>query len=135
MRSTLKRHSERARTYYAQRHNIASRAWHYTKLHKAKIAMWIIGTGMVLTGLLIVWAAALPLPDLNSLSQIRIDQSVKLYDRTGQVLLYDLSNKNIQRTSVTLAQVSPNIQDAIISIEDPNFYTHNGVEVRAILRA
>jgi 1A family penicillin-binding protein len=135
MRSTIKRHTERARTYYAQRHNIASRAWHYAKLHKAKIAMWIVGCGMVFTGLLVVWAAALPLPDLNSLSQIRIDQSVKLYDRTGQVLLYDLSNKNIQRTSVTLDQVSPNIKNAIIAIEDPNFYEHGGVEIRAILRA
>jgi 1A family penicillin-binding protein len=135
MRSTLKRHSERARTLYAKRHTAIGRFWDFISTHKLKIVLWVIGFGFLVTGMFLLWAATLPLPDLNALSQIRVDQSVKLYDRTGQVLLYDLSNKNIQRTSVTLAQVSPNIQDAIISIEDPNFYTHSGVEIRAILRA
>jgi 1A family penicillin-binding protein len=135
MRSTLKRHTERARGYYAQRHNIFSRVWHYINTHKVKILMWCVGLGLMLLGVLLVWAATLPLPDLNSLSQIRVDQSVKLYDRTGQVLLYDLSNQDIQRTSVPISQVSPNIQDAILAIEDPNFYNHGGVEFTAILRA
>jgi 1A family penicillin-binding protein len=110
-------------------------AWRWVKKHKVKTLLYALGVYFVLMGILFLWAATLPLPDLNSLSQIRVDQSVKLYDRTGQVLLYDLSNNNIQRTSVTLDQVSPNITNAIISIEDPNFYTNNGVEFKAILRA
>ncbi|HEY5383209.1 MAG TPA: PBP1A family penicillin-binding protein [Candidatus Paceibacterota bacterium] len=109
--------------------------WLYVKKHKIKTLLYLLGLYFVLMGVLFLWAASLPLPDLNSLSQIRVDQSVKLYDRTGQVLLYDLSNANIKRTSVTLDQVSPNIQDAIIAIEDPNFYTNHGVEFKAILRA
>src|SRR6185312_9230347 len=135
MRSTIKRHADRARGIYTRRHSIIGRIWHYITTHKAKLAMYVVGILLILTGFLILWAATLPLPDLNALSQIRVDQSVKLYDRTGQVLLYDLSNSDIQRTSVSLASVSPNIQDAIISIEDPNFYTHHGVELRAIARA
>lgn len=135
MRSTIKRHSDRARRYYAERHNLFSRVWHYTLTHKLKIIAWAVGVFLLTTGLFLLWAATLPLPDLNALSQIRVDQSVKLYDRTGQVLLYDLSNKNIQRTSIPLSAVSPNIQDAIISIEDPNFFSHKGIELRAILRA
>ena len=110
-------------------------AWRWIKKHKVKTLLYALGLYFVLMGILFLWAATLPLPDLNSLSQIRVDQSVKLYDRTGQVLLYDISNKNIQRTSVTLDQVSPNITNAIISIEDPNFYTNHGVEFKAILRA
>jgi 1A family penicillin-binding protein len=135
MRSTIKRHAARAQQYYAQRHSLLSRAWRYTNTHKLKIIAWAIGIFLLICGAFLLWAASLPLPDLNALSQIRVDQSVKLYDRTGQVLLYDLSNQDIQRTSVPLSAVSPNIQDAIISIEDPNFYTHHGVEIRAILRA
>src|SRR6185437_13704880 len=135
MRSTIKRHSDRARHYYSQRHNIISRAWHYVITNKLRVIAWLVGIFLLITGAFLLWAATLPLPDLNALSQIRVDQSVKLYDRTGQVLLYDLSNSDIQRTSVSLASVSPNIQDAIISIEDPNFYTHHGVELRAIARA
>ncbi len=109
--------------------------WRKIKKHKIKTLLCLLGALFVLIGLFFLWAATLPLPDLSSLSQIRVDQSVKLYDRTGQVLLYDISNKNIQRTSVTLDQVSPNIQNAIISIEDPNFYTNHGVEFKAVLRA
>lgn len=135
MRSTIKRHSDSARRYYAERHNLVSRAWHYATTHKLKILAWALGLSLLLGGALLLWAATLPLPDLNALSQIRVDQSVKLYDRTGQVLLYDLSNKDIQRTSVPLSSVSPNIEDAIISIEDPNFYNHGGVQVTSILRA
>ncbi len=111
------------------------KAWRYVKKHKVKTVLYCLGAYFVLMGVLFLWAASLPLPDLNSLSQIRIDQSVKLYDRTGKTLLYDLSNKNVQRTSITLEQVSPNIQNAIIAIEDPNFYNHHGVEFRAIARA
>lgn len=121
MRQTLKRH--------------ANRALRYATNHKLKMVTWGFGAFLLTSGVFLLWAASLPLPDLNALSQIRVDQSVKLYDRTGQVLLYDLSNKNIQRTSVPLSAVSTNIKDAVISIEDPNFYSHSGVELRAILRA
>src|SRR6266481_3563465 len=121
MRSTLKRHSNRARRYVLT--------------HKLTIVASLVGILLLVGGGSLLWAATLPLPDLNALSQIRVDQSVKLYDRTGQVLLYDLSNKDIQRTSVPLSAVSPNIQNAIISIEDPNYYHHGGVEFTAILRA
>jgi len=116
------------------KHSI-KKLWRWIKKHKVKTLLYALGLYLVLMGILFLWAATLPLPDLNSLSQIRVDQSVKLYDRTGQVLLYDISNKNVQRTSVTLDQVSPNITNAIISIEDPNFYTNHGVEFKAILRA
>ncbi|HEY6018810.1 MAG TPA: PBP1A family penicillin-binding protein, partial [Candidatus Paceibacterota bacterium] len=61
-------------------------------------------------------------------------QSVKLYDRTGTVLLYDLS-QNAQRTIVPLSAISPNIQHATIAIEDPNFYNHGGIVPTAIARA
>ncbi len=111
------------------------KAWRWVKKHKVKTLLYVLGLYFILMGALFLWAASLPLPDLSSLSEIRVDQSVKLYDRTGTVLLYDLSNSNVQRTSVTLDQVSPNITNAIISVEDPNFYTNNGVEFKAILRA
>ncbi len=103
--------------------------------HKAKSLLWALAAYFLLMGVFFVWAATLRLPDLSALSQIKVDQSVKIYDRTGQVLLYDLNNNNIRRTSVPIEQVSPNIQNAIISIEDPNFYQHKGVEFTAIARA
>jgi 1A family penicillin-binding protein len=82
----------------------------------------------------LVWAATLQIPDLNSIATRKIDQSVTLYDRTGEVALYNL-NSNVSRTIVPLAEISPTVQNATIAIEDPNFYGHRGIEIKAIIRA
>lgn len=110
------------------------RAWRYTRRNTLQVVLWGMGAGLVLAGLFLIWAATLQLPDLASLQTRRISQSVKIYDRTGTVLLYDLS-QDAQRTIVPLSAISPNIQHATIAIEDPNFYNHGGVEVTAIIRA
>ena len=81
-----------------------------------------------------LWAGTLQLPDLSTLKDIKTEQSVKLYDRTGETLLFDL-NSNARRTLIPLSAVSPYIQQAIIAIEDPEFYTHKGIKPTAILRA
>ncbi|MDE2071372.1 MAG: PBP1A family penicillin-binding protein [Patescibacteria group bacterium] len=112
----------------------ARRAWRAAMRHKWATVLWVIGGVLVVLGLVFIWAATIPLPDLSTLKTSKISQSLQIYDRTGSVLLYDLSH-NVQRTIVPLSAISPNIQDAIISIEDPNFYEHRGVEVQAILRA
>jgi 1A family penicillin-binding protein len=111
------------------------KAIRYIKHNKVSVFFWTVGAGLLISGATLLWAASLPLPDLNALSQIRIDQSIKLYDRTGEVLLYDLSDKNIRRTTVPLSDVSPHLQNAIISIEDPEFYQHKGIKIKAIFRA
>ena len=85
-------------------------------------------------GLLFIWAATLTVPDLASIENRQVQQSVKIYDRTGTVLLYNL-NSNAQRTVVPLSQISPTVQNATIAIEDPDFYNNHGIEFMAILRA
>jgi 1A family penicillin-binding protein len=106
----------------------------YARKHWRLLTVWSIGAFFILCGLFSLWAASLKLPDLASLNERKIEQSVKIYDRTGQVLLYDLHD-NIQRTVVPLTQISPNIQHATIAIEDAEFYTHAGVRPLATLRA
>lgn len=106
----------------------------YARRHWRLIGMWALAAGFFGSGVLMLWAATLELPDLSSLETRRIEQSVKIYDRTGQVLLYDLHDK-MQRTVVPLGNISPTIKQAIIAIEDPEFYTHRGVKPTAIIRA
>jgi len=81
-----------------------------------------------------LWTTTLQLPDLSSLENRVVQQSVNIYDRTGTVLLYDLNN-NARRTVVPLPQISPFIQNATIAIEDPTFYQNTGVRPTSILRA
>ncbi len=106
----------------------------FARRHWRAIIMWCAGLFFVFCGLFVLWAATLKLPDLASLADRKVEQSVKIYDRTGEVLLYDLHD-NAQRTIVPITEISPNIQHATIAIEDAEFYTHKGVRPLATLRA
>lgn len=100
--------------------------WHNVTL--ASIA------GFVALGLFFLWAATLEVPDLKGVEQRRVVQSTKIYDRTGQILLYDLS-QNVTRTQVPISDISPLIQQATIALEDKDFYQHHGIEPVSFMRA
>ncbi|MDO8510139.1 MAG: PBP1A family penicillin-binding protein, partial [bacterium] len=84
--------------------------------------------------LLVVWTVTLKLPSLESFEERVITESTKIYDRTGEVLLYDV-HLNVRRTVVPLEMISDNAKEATIAIEDKDFYTHNGIQPRSIFRA
>lgn len=88
----------------------------------------------IVTGLVLLWASSLKIPDLISFEQRKIAQSTKIYDRTGEILLFDI-HENIQRTIIPLSEVSRHIKNASVSIEDTEFYEHSGVKPLAFLRA
>lgn len=94
----------------------------------------LFGTGFLMTGILILWVALLPTPDLTTFEQRQVVQSTKIYDRTGKVLLYDLS-RDVKRSVVPLSDISPYIQNATIALEDDTFYEHFGVRPISFLRA
>ncbi len=74
------------------------------------------------------------LPDLSMLSDNRIAQSTKIYDRTGTVLLYELYGEE-KRTIVPFSQIPDLVKKATIAIEDRNFYTHMAIDWKSIARA
>ena len=82
----------------------------------------------------IIWVSTLQIPDLSSFEQRRIEQSTKIYDRTGEVLLYDL-HQDVRRTIVPFEKISYNVKNATIAIEDDQFYKHHGIQPLSILRA
>ncbi len=82
----------------------------------------------------ILWVSTLKIPHLDSFEQRRIDQSTKIFDRTGEVVLYDVY-ENTRRTVVSFEDISEYIKLATLAIEDSNFYNHRGIEPRAILRS
>lgn len=93
------------------------------------ISLLIIGIGIG-----IIWLSTLQIPDLHAFEQRKVVQSTKIYDRTGQVLLYDI-HQDAKRTVVDINEISPFIKNATIAIEDTNFYSHHGIEPKSILRA
>lgn len=90
---------------------------------------------MVLVATIVVlWVSSLKTPSLNSFDDRLLGQSAKIYDRTGKVLLYDLSQK-VRRTVVPFDQISPYVKKATIAIEDVDFYNHAGIKPTSIIRA
>src|SRR4051812_18122437 len=65
----------------------------------------------------VIWAAVMPIPAIADFENRDVAESTKIYDRTGNIVLYDVHG-SVRRTSVPLDQISPLIQNATISIED-----------------
>ncbi len=73
------------------------------------------------------------LPDPNKLMSREVAESTKIYDRTGETILYEIHGDE-KRTLVTLDKIPQHLRDATIAIEDKNFYTHKGFSLWAIFR-
>jgi penicillin-binding protein 1C len=99
-----------------------------------KLAFLIAGAILILLGALFLWVALSPTPDLSSFENRKVTESTKIYDRTGKTLLYDL-NTDAKRSTVPLSDISPEVRNATIAIEDAGFYEHGGVSLTGILRS
>ncbi|OHB07743.1 MAG: hypothetical protein A2944_00275 [Candidatus Zambryskibacteria bacterium RIFCSPLOWO2_01_FULL_52_12] len=96
---------------------------------------WAAGAAaLFVCGLFVLWIASLRIPALESISERKIDQSTKIYDRTGEVLLYDMS-RDVRREQVPFEAISPYVKSATIAIEDKDFYSHNGFVLSSFVRA
>lgn len=94
----------------------------------------LLGIVLVGFGIGLLWIALEPVPDINTLSTRKVSESTQILDRTGTTVLHDL-NPDVTRNIVPLEDISINIQEATIAIEDSSFYYHNGISIPAIIRA
>lgn len=106
-------------------------SWRHTIIASVLI---LIGIACISVGGILLIVAIAPVPDISSFANRQVNQSTKIYDRTGQVLLYDY-NRDAKRDVIPLAAISPNALQATIAIEDSSFYTHGGVRFSSIIRA
>jgi membrane peptidoglycan carboxypeptidase len=74
------------------------------------------------------------LPNPSSLNPKELAQATNIYDRNG-VLLYVKHTDGVVRTVVPLSAISPHLIDATIALEDRQFYTHQGIDIRRIVAA
>ena len=60
-------------------------------------------------------------------------QTTYVYDRNGHLLTK--LHGSVDRTVVSLDDISPHLKDAVIATEDHDFYNHPGIDVGGIMRA
>lgn len=112
----------------------------YLKQNK-KSRIWLalkilgIAAGAGALALLFIFSViAKDLPDVNSLGAIEIAESTKIYDRTGEILLYDIHGEE-KRTVVKWDYIPQIVKDATIVSEDADFYKHSGIDLGGVIRA
>ena len=95
----------------------------------------LLGIGATLGFLAIATIAALAadLPAAHDLATFPVPLTTRIYDRSGEHLLYSLEDE--RRDLVALAAVPKILQQATVAIEDRTFWTNPGVDVGGILRA
>lgn len=105
--------------------------WHQRRRILAIILIFVAASSII--GLITVLIISRNLPNPNQLLNRDIAQTTKIYDRTGQHVLYEISGDQ-KRTLVTLSQIPIYTQKATIAIEDKNFYSHGGFSLWSIFR-
>ncbi|MFZ5845351.1 MAG: transglycosylase domain-containing protein, partial [Patescibacteria group bacterium] len=78
-----------------------------------------------------LWLKALPNPQL--LENRDIEVTTRIFDRNG-ILLYEIYAEQ-NRTPLALTDIPEIVKKATIAMEDRDFYRHQGVSLRGILRA
>jgi membrane peptidoglycan carboxypeptidase len=72
-------------------------------------------------------------PKVTTLEDILPKDSLKMYDEHG-TLIYQMLDQGMQ-TTVPLSQISQNLINAEVAIEDRYFWTDSGVDITGIVRA
>src|SRR3989344_3912777 len=91
-----------------------------------------LGFCIFLVGLFFYYTHDLPRPE--KFTETPFIQSTKIYDRTGEVLLYDIYGEE-KREIVSFDKISDNLKHAVLTSEDERFYQHSGVDILGIMRA
>jgi penicillin-binding protein 1C len=98
------------------------------------VLIFFLAVGASIVGYIGI-ASQLPSPgDLQTRQTAFV--SSKIYDRTGQVLLYEVTDpQGGRRTYVPLGEISRHLVDATVATEDRDFWIHPGFDPIAIARA
>lgn len=108
----------------------------WAREHKSGIIKWsLIAAGALAIFIIALFAyVAKDLPSSGNIGNRHLVESTKIYDRTGQHILYEVHGEE-NRTVIPLDQIPMSVQHATLALEDQDFYKHFGIHPKAILRA
>ncbi len=97
------------------------------------VLLWLIVLGII--GFLAAFAYFAPqIPDPESIITRRVNESTKIFDREGEMVLFDVHGEE-KRTIIPSDQISNYVKRAVVAAEDDNFYNHRGLDIKGVIRA
>lgn len=111
--------------------------WLIKKISLRRLVLWTFSFFAIssIAGFFFVLYLSWNLPSVEQFDTRQMPQSTRIYDRSGEVLLYEISAGE-KRVVVPEEEIPQTLKDATIAIEDQNFYTNRAAfDVKSILRA
>ncbi len=122
LRKLLRRAPRRGRT-----------PWRFWVGNIGTLLVWCMTLGAIGVSLFVLYAKS-ALPDPESLVSRQVKESTKIYDRTGETVLYDIYDEE-RRTVIEWDAMGENIKHATLAVEDAGFYEHKGFDLKGIARS
>jgi 1A family penicillin-binding protein len=124
------RHAKSRSTRYTPRRELRRE-----KLRRVFLRLFFAGViAAVVSAAIFIFSILRDLPDPSTFQSRALHQSTKIYDRTGETLLFEVHGEE-RRTLLTLEEIPAYARWATIAAEDIGFYSHRAFDIRAIMRA
>ncbi len=108
------------------------------KIKRIIIGIFYVSVILILVGLLFVFSLfiyfARDLPRPERYTDRPITEPTKIYDRTGENVLYTIYGEE-KRNIISSENVPQHFIDALLVAEDANFYEHIGIDIQGIMRS
>lgn len=98
-----------------------------------KLILFLLIFILLFSGALALWISQLTIPSIEEIKKLNIAQSTKIFDRQGELLFNIYGDEN--RTVVSIDDISQNLINATIAIEDKDFHQHIGIKPTSILKS
>jgi penicillin-binding protein 1A len=106
------------------------------RLKKLRVLFVLLGLGVLAVVSMVfgmMAAVSQDLPAIYDFAQYKAAKNSVLVDANGEEIGTLSSDQN--KILLSSGQISPNVKNAVVSIEDARFYEHNGVDFQGIGRA
>ncbi|MEX2106148.1 MAG: transglycosylase domain-containing protein [Solirubrobacterales bacterium] len=106
------------------------------RLKKLRVLFVLLGLGILAVVSMVfgmMAAVSQDLPAIYDFAQYKASKNSEVFDANGEPIGTLTSDQN--KILLSSAQISPNIKNAVIAIEDARYYEHSGVDFEGIGRA
>jgi penicillin-binding protein 1A len=106
------------------------------RLKKLRVLFVLLGLGILSVVSMVfgmMAAVSQDLPDIYNFAQYKASKNSVLVDANGETIGMLSSDQN--KILLSSGQISPNIKNAVVAIEDSRYYEHEGVDFQGIGRA